>query len=565
MRDLQEEDTSNRISPQVLSALQFHLLNKPLLPNLKTLALSIRDDYIPLIPYILSPRTTAITMRAFENLPEVVLASMITALPTLCPGLQSIILYNLPKTPIITAALSRFLLTTNRNILEHFWVACPLLEEAREVLYKLPGLNQLQTMINGSAGLPTLVLPGLIDLSIGYDHGYDWLQGFRGASLGYLDSLQIFSESDSVDGFLEEFESVALTTSISKTLLAFSFHTPRAWRPNYRSLLPFTKLEGLVIQFSCRFGCSSTIDDDTITDLARAMPKLETLHIGGSPCGTPAGITTKGLSALAHYCVRLSDLRIHFQVASLAPLETPAFASHDEWSVLMEDCALTVLDAGDTPVPEESALMVALTLLRIFPRLRMMRGGRRSRMQFCSLVNSLITQVRNPPLLHLYVPLIALPQGREKHLSGLSGHEIRRSVKESSNFTSITTHFRIYLAQLVAHVRSVPPFNQTEHCDSRLGGKQASVDGATSGGIHPQRQCVYALQKTPTAVGHLKWVLTSLKGGVYIQSRSTARKADIGLGPLSKASASPFNHLYQTSFSVDGGGIVDASFKVAAL
>ena len=358
-------------SPGILSVLRIHTFGKPLLPNLKTFTLeNARGDAIPFIPLFLSPGTTTITVRAYENLPEAVTASMIAALPTLCPNLQCIALHGLPRVPIITTALSDLLLTTDRNILRQFCVNSHLLKEAHEAICKLPALRKLQTVIDGPTALPTLVLPNLTELSIEYDRGHAWLQGFRGASLGKLASVRIHSESDSIGHFLGESERVALTTSIPATLLEFRFYSSRAWKPNYRSLLPFTQLKELVLGFSCELGCSSTIDDDTIIDLARAMPKLETLQFGDRPCQTPAGVTAKGLFALTRYCAHLSELRIHFQVASLSPPETPDLGSFYSWSVPEGGCALTVLDVGEIRLPEESSLMVAITLLRIFPRLK---------------------------------------------------------------------------------------------------------------------------------------------------------------------------------------------------
>jgi hypothetical protein len=65
------------------------------------------------------------------------------------------------------------------------------------------------------------------------------------------------------------------------------------------------------------------------------------------------------------------------------------------------------LDVGDIPVPEESALSIALTLLRIFPRIEIIdganEGGGRFGMQSSVLRESSIVQVRNAPSLRLEV------------------------------------------------------------------------------------------------------------------------------------------------------------------
>jgi len=59
------------------------------------------------------------------------------------------------------------------------------------------------------------------------------------------------------------------------------------------------------------------VDGDIIISLARAMPKLEILRLGGASCGTATYATVDGLIGLASCCPNLSKLRIHFQASSL--------------------------------------------------------------------------------------------------------------------------------------------------------------------------------------------------------------------------------------------------------
>jgi len=270
---------------------------------------------------------------------------------------------------MITAAVSEMLLATNQNTLQRFHVDSPLTEEANKVIHKLPSLRDLWVVIDGPGSLPTLALPDLATIDVEYNDDHRWLQGFRGATFGKLTSVTFRSDSSSIGDFLEAFESVALTTSIMATLTEFQFCTSSQWRPNCRSLLPFTQLKKLDIMFSCIHDCSSTIDDNIVTDLARAMPKPEILRFGEAPCKIPTGVTAKGLAALAHYCLHLALLCIHFQVASLDSPEIPQVASGGESTMPREDCALTILEVGEIYVPEGSRSTVSLALLRIFPRL----------------------------------------------------------------------------------------------------------------------------------------------------------------------------------------------------
>ena len=369
MRKLGESGTTNVPSPEVLSALRRCAIDEPLFPNLEAIRLwNVAGGFIPFIPLFLSPGTVTISIKAIENLPTIV-ASMITTIPTLCPNLRDISLDNLPGNPIISAAVSRMILASNRNTLRSLHVASPLTEEACEVVHKLPDLRELWVAIGRDVSLPPLVLPSLTRLVIIHEQNGDWMRMFHGATLGKLQVVTFFFDSGQIDGCLEAFERLALPASAHDTLSDFYFHTTWSWNPNYSSLLPFTQLTSLLIEFSCNDGCSSSVNDGVITNLARAMPKLERLQLGQAPCQTPSGATVKGLATLAHYCLRLSILRIHFQAASLDPLAIPGVASGGEPTTPRENCALADLEVGGIPVPEGSALMIALTLLRIFPRI----------------------------------------------------------------------------------------------------------------------------------------------------------------------------------------------------
>jgi hypothetical protein len=273
---------------------------------------------------------------------------------------------------MITNAVSELLLTTNRNTLQAFDVDSPLTEEAREVVHRLPGLRWLTVVAERGTSFPSLMLPSLTKLIIKNDHDYDWsnlLEIFYGATLGKLETVSFVSESERIKDFLGTFERAALTASVQKTLSNLSLNTRCSWNPKFSSLLPFTQMKTLNIHFPCDDNCSSRVDDDVIINLARAMPKLEILRLGDIPCRrTPAGATTKGLVVLARHCPDLSTLCIHFRVANLsAPPATFGTTPNAEPTVLRRDCCLKELMVGEIQIPEQTVLMVALTLARIFP------------------------------------------------------------------------------------------------------------------------------------------------------------------------------------------------------
>jgi len=372
MRNLRDRRALRSLFLEAYSVLQLCAINGPLFPNLRKLELhSVITEFIPFVSLFLSPRITAIVITFAQSIShKVMVTSIFATLPTLCPNLQEISLCKLPRDSMVIAAVSRMLLASNRNALRTLHVDSPLTEEAREMICRLPNLRHLTVVIERGTSLPLLVLPSLTSLNIEYDSDSGWSKGFRGAILGKLETISFDARSEQIGDFLGEFERVALTTSIQDTLSTFNFNTLRSWRPNYRSLLPFTQLANLIVEFNCSYGCSSTVDDDLIATLARAMPKLETLELGDPPCDeTPTGVTVKGLVILAHHCLDLSTLRVHFQVASLsAPPTITGVASDAVSTALRRGCALTDLNVGEVHVPEESVLMVSLTLALIFPR-----------------------------------------------------------------------------------------------------------------------------------------------------------------------------------------------------
>ena len=371
IRALKDSEGLRVLSPEVFSVLQLCAISEPLFPNLKALDLWFIDEKsIQFIPLFLSPRTIIIVIGfALFDSPAATVASMFSAFPILCPNLQEITFSNLPTDPMTAAAVSGMLIANNPNTLRSINVDSPLTEEAYEVIFKLPNLRDLSVMIEDGTPLPSMVLPNLAELAIECDGDSDWLPMFHGATFEKLEAVTFYHESEQMGDFLEAFERVALAASVQNTLTQFHFRTSQSWNPNYSSLLPFTQLTVITIESFCDGACSSRLDDDIITNLARTIPKLKTLQLGDLPCREiPIGVTVKGLVALANYCPDLRVLRIHFQLDSLRELPAIVRASPDVGSTaLRRDCTLRYLVVGRIPMPEESVPMAALALVRIFP------------------------------------------------------------------------------------------------------------------------------------------------------------------------------------------------------
>ena len=298
-------------------------------------------------------------------------ASTISTLPKLCPELQTIHLSYPQRDPMVTAAVSGMLLATNRNTLRKLRVDSPLTKEASEVIFKLSDLWTLSVVIERGISLPSASLPNLIKLKISCEDEGNWSQLFHGAELGKLESVSFSPQSKGIGDILGAFKRSALSSSVQNTLSKFHVSASCSWNPNYLSLLPFTQLVDLFIGFTCNRSCSSSVDDDIIIDLSRAMPKLQALKLGDEPCRQPTtGVTVKGLTALALHCPYLRCLCIHFQVASLiAAPASPGISCNAGPTDSRSDCDLRELVVGQMLVPEESVVMVAQTLLHIFPRI----------------------------------------------------------------------------------------------------------------------------------------------------------------------------------------------------
>ena len=241
IRTLDERCNKHYIPQGVFSALHLCATGEPLLPNLKTLYLwFITEESISPIHFFISPVTTSVSL-AFDrtaDLNKTAVASIITTFPTtLCPNLQEIALEPLSRDPMITAAVSKMLLSCNRNALRSICADSPLTEEAREVIFKLPDLRELSVVIETEASLPSMVLPNLTRLDIEYDGDGDgdWLAMFRGATFGKLEHVSFSSTSEQIGDFPEEFKRVALAASIQNTLSSFHLYTSHSWNPKYSS------------------------------------------------------------------------------------------------------------------------------------------------------------------------------------------------------------------------------------------------------------------------------------------------------------------------------------------
>ena len=159
------------------------------------------------------------------------------------------------------------------------------------MIFKLPDLRELSVIFERDTPSPLAVLPNLTKMYIECDHNSDRIQVFHGAAFERLETVMFNYPRSEQIGDLETFERATLATSIQNTLSEFYLFTWCSWNPNYSSLLPFTKLTTLVVEFSCGADCSSRVDEEIIMNLAWAMPKLEILQLGDQPCSESLSVS----------------------------------------------------------------------------------------------------------------------------------------------------------------------------------------------------------------------------------------------------------------------------------
>lgn len=118
--------TLDLVTSDILFALQLRAANKPLLPKLR--AFGCRDAISGFIPFIfsfLSCRTAEIDVGFDDSKTAtlVMVASLITRFPMLCPGLERITLNFSSRDSVIIEAALEVLLSCNRDTLQcSVWV-----------------------------------------------------------------------------------------------------------------------------------------------------------------------------------------------------------------------------------------------------------------------------------------------------------------------------------------------------------------------------------------------------------------------------------------------------------
>jgi hypothetical protein len=302
--------------------------------------------------------------------------------------------------------VSTLLLSCNPNLLRKFCVASPISEAALLHAIQLPGLREF-SIRGGTAApadpLPLTIFPSLRTLVLSTGELPPWLEVLRHIqSKGLYDlsvHFRVGADLPTVSMHLQH-------SGIHKTLTRLSLCPGPGWILDSVSIAPLLVLGELIIlciYADCRAGgqCTFSLSDSDMERLVKAMPKLENLSLG-DPCPSQIrdDFTVKSLLAIAKHCKALIVLKIHINCESIVmnPYEDDAhYPTGAPDTTALSDyhgCPLRSALFGSCPIPmgPEGGMTVAMTLLRLFPRLLQVRWHQpESSMPPWSTVNALVT------------------------------------------------------------------------------------------------------------------------------------------------------------------------------
>jgi hypothetical protein len=343
------------------------------------------------VPLLISPHLAHIRLHFEDNSPERGLPIMRTLIKA-SGSLESVEITPEFDSSEMQDAVSTLLLSCNPNLLRKFCVASPISEAALLHAAQLPELQEF-SLRGGTPGLsyplPITTFPSLRTMLISTGGLPTWLKVLRHIQSKRLVDLSV--DFDSGDhGSLLTISTHLQHAGIHGTLTVLRLCLVEGWILNGASITPLLvlgELTSLAIFTRCgRELCIFSLSDKDIERLVKAMPKLEDLSLG-TPCPAQMrdDLTVKSLLAIAKYSKALKLLSMHINcesiVTSASEREFPGLfdfdtkAPSEAISSDYDGCPLRLAAFGSCPIPmdEEGGIIVALTLLRLFPRLNGVR------------------------------------------------------------------------------------------------------------------------------------------------------------------------------------------------
>ena len=345
-----------------------------LLPNLQSLEWYSTADTFAYINLFQSPQLTSLYVRVIPNIPNVVpiLASLRVE------TLEEVRFLDSSGDRAVQDAISNLVLRTTAT-LRSIEVPSDLSDAAIHHVTRLPNLSDASL---GSVNLdrltatPETSFPPLRTVETRVNSKGGWKCLLQDTT--NLESIVLHSPTALLPGEVVDAFGFLINKGFHQTMRRLSFAALEPYDitpPVLTPLLAFGYLTNLSVSPPCHpTRCSSQLTNDTLAQLAGALPQLVELVLGNVPCGSPApGVTLSGLAPLSVHCVHLRTLQVHFSAldihtdipdcALLEPSDlTPLSPNH---------CHLTQIVVGQLPIStqEKSLLVIASFLHQTFPML----------------------------------------------------------------------------------------------------------------------------------------------------------------------------------------------------
>ena len=350
----------------------------PALPlNLRELNWRLDESNISFLPKFLSPHLTTIiittdarrifppeAVEIWRKLPDEVVPVMRSVIKMLPPSPQDVcIKLGVGPEPRLSKEFSTFTLGCGEALRE-FATNVVLSTQAIVHLMKLPNLYawtteqgppQVADLIHH--GVPNGVVslfPSLWDLDLRGEVAFEWLSLFEAAKNR---SPPWILAGDSLSKICYHHPTLPVDSSLVSRFL------------------PFTDLVELQISMECMFlgPCVSRFTDEDVERLTAALPKLEAVTLGESPCSSGTCPTTiRSLLSFSVHCPKLRYLNIHFRTTNLRAdmLDLLAYA-YSQGLHSRPKCILKTLVTKSMPLElsEYDPALLSMGMLMIFPSL----------------------------------------------------------------------------------------------------------------------------------------------------------------------------------------------------
>ena len=351
----------------------------PVLPlHLRELNWWLNETNVSFLPKFLSPHLTkiniTITTKTFFHpletvgpwdgeLPEDVVPKMRSVIKALPPSLQSLcIQLGGGLEARLTEEISGYISKCGESFRE-LNTNLVLSTQAIVHLMKLPNLRswatkqeppQVTDLIHH--GVPdgvTSLFPSLDALDIHGEAALEWLSLFETVNNGTLPWI--------IAG-----GSLPVLTYRNPTLLIDS--------PLVTRILPFAGLTDVCFDMECFMRpCISKFTDQDVERLATALPKLEALTLGRSPCrDNTCPTTVRSLLFLSVHCTKLRHLNIHFRTANLrADILDLLDYAYSQGLQSKPKCPLEALVVWEMclELADCDLMLISIGMLMIFPSL----------------------------------------------------------------------------------------------------------------------------------------------------------------------------------------------------